>query len=121
MAEGRLGRRESTVEDDGYEGPAVLVVEGRTEFTIRARLTGRFQPLDGRYRWYGRLEAHEELTRLVGDRSAGVVLRTAEGDATGRITEPDLWNRYRIEGMSVPPFRVPFSLEEVGESDISEH
>ncbi|MFF7360783.1 DUF4873 domain-containing protein [Streptomyces sp. NPDC008125] len=103
------------MEDDGYEGPAVLVVEDRAEFTLRARLTGRFQPLDGRYRWYGRLEAHEELTRLVGNGSAGVVLRTAEGDAVGRITEPDLWNRYRIEGTSVPPFRVPFSLEEVEE------
>ncbi|MEU1126986.1 DUF4873 domain-containing protein [Streptomyces sp. NPDC005899] len=108
------------MEDDGYEGPAVLVVEDRAEFTLRARLTGRFQPLDGRYRWYGRLEAHEELTRLVGDRGAGVVLRTAEGDAVGRITEPDLWNRYRIEGTSVPPFRVPFSLDDVGEPDSPE-
>ncbi|WP_427921319.1 DUF4873 domain-containing protein [Streptomyces sp. cg40] len=105
------------MEDDGYEGPALLIVEDRNEFTIRARLTGGFQPLDGRYRWYGRLEAHEELTRLVGDRSAGVVLRTDEGSATGRITEPDLWNRYRIEGVSVPPFRVPFSLAEAEEAE----
>ncbi|WP_340379359.1 DUF4873 domain-containing protein [Streptomyces sp. SS7] len=101
------------MEDEGYEGLAVLVVEGRTEFTLRATLIGGFQPLDGRYRWYGRLEAHEELTRLVGDRSAGVELRTTEGHAVGRITEPDLWNRYRIEGTSVPPFRVPFGLDEV--------
>ncbi|MEV1077639.1 DUF4873 domain-containing protein [Streptomyces sp. NPDC050211] len=102
------------MEDDGYDGPAVLVVEDRAEFRIRVRLIGQFQPLDGHYRWYGRLEAHEELTRFVGDRSAGVVLRTAEGDAAGRITELDLWNRYRIEGVSVPPFRVPFTLEELG-------
>lgn len=97
------------MDDDGYEGPAVLAVEGRAEFTVRARLTGSFQPLDGRYRWYGRLQAHEELTRMVGDRSAGVVLRTSEGDAAGRITEPDLWNRYRIEGMGMPrsEFRSP--------------
>ncbi len=71
------------MDDDGYEGPAVLAVEGRAEFTVRARLTGSFQPLDGRYRWYGRLEAHEELTRMVGDRSAGVVLRTSEGERGG--------------------------------------
>lgn len=75
------------MDDDGYEGPAVLAVEGRAEFTVRARLTGSFQPLDGRYRWYGRLEAHEELTRMVGDRSAGVVLRTSEG--TRRAASPN--------------------------------
>ncbi|WP_328914603.1 MULTISPECIES: DUF4873 domain-containing protein [unclassified Streptomyces] len=101
------------MEDDGYEGPAVLVV-GEERFTLRARLCGQFQPLDGLYRWYGRLDPHEGLSRLVGDRSADVVLETEEGGARGRITEPDLWNRYRIEGTSVPPFRIAFSLEDIG-------
>lgn len=100
------------MEDDGYEGPAVLIV-GEERFALRARLVGQFQPLDGRYRWYGRLDSDEGLSRLVGDRSAAVVLQTEEGDAEGRITEPDLWNRYRIEGTSVPPFRIPLGLGDV--------
>ncbi|HEY5835806.1 DUF4873 domain-containing protein [Streptomyces sp.] len=101
------------MEDDGYEGPAVLIV-GEERFSVRARLCGQFQPIDGRYRWYGRLGSDERLSRLVGDRSTAVVLLTEEGDAEGRITEPDLWNRYRIEGTSAPPFRIPLGLGDVG-------
>ncbi|WNI17990.1 DUF4873 domain-containing protein [Actinacidiphila sp. ITFR-21] len=101
------------MEDDGYEGPAVLIV-GDEEFALRAHLLGQFQPIDGRYRWYGRLDADEALTRLVGDRSVAVVLRTEEGDAEGRLSEPDLWNRYRVEGVSLPPFRIPTSLDDLG-------
>ncbi|SDO18435.1 DUF4873 domain-containing protein [Actinacidiphila guanduensis] len=104
------------MEDDGYDGPAVVIV-GEERFATRARLLGQFQPLDGRYRWYGRLAADEALTRLVGDRGAAVILRTEEGFAEGRIGEPDLWNRYRIEGESAPPFHVPFGVEDVEPAD----
>ena len=100
------------LDDDGYEGPATLFVEGEV-LDVTVRLSGRFQPLDGLYRWYGRLEPHERVTALLGERGAVVVLKTPEGDAEGRITESDLWHRYRIEGTSVPPFRIPFDLEDV--------
>jgi hypothetical protein len=101
------------MEDDGYEGPAVLIV-GDERFALRAHLVGQFQPIDGRYRWYGRLDADEALTRLVGAGPTAVVLRTEEGHAEGQLGEPDLWNRYRIEGVSLPPFHVPFGLEDAG-------
>jgi hypothetical protein len=99
-------------DDDGYEGPATLVLDGRS-FEITVRLGGRFQPLDGRYRWYGRVAADGELTAVVGDRTAQALLRTPEGTAEGRLGEADLWNRYRIEGTGLPPFRVPFSIADV--------
>jgi hypothetical protein len=97
--------------DDGYAGPVTVVVDG-LRFTATARFGGCFQPLDGHYRWYGRLDPHDGLTRLVGERTRPVSLETAEGTAEGRITEPDLWHRYRIEGAGVPPFRIRYGLED---------
>ena len=82
------------MEDDGYEGLAVLVVEGRTEFTLRATLTGGFQPLDGRYRWYGRLEAHEELTRLVSNNVDALPGRfETSGAVLGAMMSNDMYRR----------------------------
>ncbi len=49
-----------TADDDGYDGPATLVV-GPDEFEVRVHLRGVFQPIDGRYHWYGRIERHEGL------------------------------------------------------------
>jgi hypothetical protein len=99
-------------ERDGYEGPATLVA-GNWQFTLMVRLGGHFDPLAGRYRWYGRLEASEELTRELGDRPRWVRLHTDEGEAEGEVADPDVWHRYRIEGTSMPPFWIPLALEDV--------
>jgi cation diffusion facilitator CzcD-associated flavoprotein CzcO len=42
---------------DGYRGPAVLTVAGGGEYQVRVDLRGRFEPIDGRYHWYGRAES----------------------------------------------------------------
>ncbi len=42
-------------DSDGYEGTAVLEVGG-ARFDVQVRLRGHFQPIDGRYHWYGRIE-----------------------------------------------------------------
>ncbi|NGN67993.1 DUF4873 domain-containing protein [Streptomyces sp. A7024] len=96
---------------DGYTGPVTLRAGGR-DFRLTAVLGGCFQPLDGRYRWYGRLAADDELTRVAGDGGLAAVLSTSEGSAIGILGEPDLWRRYRIEGVSTPPFRIPYALTE---------
>ena len=91
-------------DSDGYEGTAVLEVD-RSRFDVQVRLRGHFQPIDGRYHWYGRIDAHEELAELLGAGKAGGVLTTAEGSAPCELSEPDPSRRYRVTGISTPPFR----------------
>jgi Domain of unknown function (DUF4873) len=99
-------------DDDGYTGPATLLVDER-ELAVEVDLRGHFQPIDGRYHWYGRLRANPELAELVGGRKRTAVLRTDEGEATGEVSDPDPWQRYRITGTSKPPFTVPTALADV--------
>ena len=84
-------------DEDGYDRPATLVVDER-ELAVDVDLRGHFQPIDGRYHWYGRLRANTELDELVGGRKRTAVLRTPEGEADGEVSDPDPWRRYRITG-----------------------
>jgi hypothetical protein len=99
-------------DEDGYTGPATLVVDG-TELTVEVNLRGHFQPIDGYYRWYGRITANERLAALAGGRKTAVELRTPVGSAQGEVSDPDPWDRYRVMGTSTPPFHVPTTLEEL--------
>lgn len=90
-------------DEDGYTGIATVLVDGRV-FDLQVMLTGYFQPLDGRYHWYGRLAAEAALTELVGGRRIPVTVCTPHGRADGLLGDPDLWARLRIEGTSTPPF-----------------
>jgi Domain of unknown function (DUF4873) len=88
---------------DGYRGPATLQV-GAATFEVATDLRGKFEPIDGRYHWYGRLDRNDLLaTALPAGRAEGT-LRTAEGVATCEISDPDPWLRYRVSGISRPPF-----------------
>lgn len=99
-------------DEDGYTGAATLVL-GETELDIEVELRGHFQPIDGYYRWYGRIKANPTLSELAGGKKHKVEIRTPEGSAHGEISDPDPWDRYRIMGVSTPPFAVPTSLEEL--------
>lgn len=99
-------------DEDGYTGAATLRVAD-TELAVTVVLAGNFEPVDGRYHWYGRVGANQELTALVGARRPDGVLRTPHGTATGRLADPDPWDRYRISGTGRPPFPVPTTLAEV--------
>ena len=48
----------SETDPAAYDGPASLVT-AETSLDIEVRLRGMFQPLDGRYHWYGRV-THDE-------------------------------------------------------------
>jgi hypothetical protein len=99
-------------DEDGYTGPATLVVEG-TELDVEVELRGHFQPIDGYYHWYGRLAQHDQLHELLKGRKKPAELRTPEGSARGELSDPDPWGRYRILGTSTPPFTVPATLADV--------
>ncbi|HEX3792820.1 MAG TPA: DUF4873 domain-containing protein [Pseudonocardiaceae bacterium] len=108
--------------EDGYQGSAALLLDGQdgqdgsadsVELAIEVTLRGHFQPIDGRYRWYGRVNQDAELDRLVGGRRCAATLRTPHGQAAGELSDPDTWGRYRIMGTGRPPFPVPTSLADL--------
>jgi hypothetical protein len=92
-------------DEEGYSGDAVLVFDER-EVPVQVELRGHFQPIDGRYHWYGRVAANDEVNTLVEGGARGALLRTPQGEATGALTDPDPWQRYRVSGISTPPFSV---------------
>jgi hypothetical protein len=106
------------MDEDGYQGAATLVLDDR-EVQVDVDLRGHFQPIDGRYHWYGRLHASAELDELVGGRKRTAVLRTKDGEAGGEVSDPDPWGRYRITGVSTPPFVVSTELVEPPEANAS--
>jgi len=97
-------------EDDGYTGSATLVI-GEQEFDVRVTLRGHFQPIDGYYRWYGRIDADPAVSEAVGGRRTKATLRTPGAEADGELSDPDPWDRYRIMGTSRPPFVVQTTLD----------
>jgi hypothetical protein len=94
---------------DAYAGPALLRI-GDREFSVRADLRGHFEPIDGRYHWYGRLDRHDGLAAAVPAGRATAMLTTPEGTAACELSDPDPWRRYRVTGTSTPPFRTGMAM-----------
>jgi cation diffusion facilitator CzcD-associated flavoprotein CzcO len=95
-------------EEDGYQGPAVLEVAER-RFDVRVDLRGYFQPIDGRYHWYGRVAADPALDEVLAAGKQRGTLTTPQGSAPADVGDPDPWGRYRVEGISTPPFESWFT------------
>ena len=99
--------------DDGYHGPVTVRV-GDVEVSTEATLTGHFEPVDGRYHWYGRLAANDELTAAVGGGNAEGELSTPHATVPAQLSDIDPWGRYRVAGTSTPPFPVVTELDSEG-------
>jgi hypothetical protein len=95
------------MEDDGYTGPAsVDVADGTVE--VSAQLAGAFDPISGKYHWYGRVSAERDLTAFAGKRA---VLRTPHGVVETTLSDLDPWGRARVEGFGPAPFVVLTELQ----------
>ena len=92
-------------DDEGYTGHAELLFDDQS-VPVEVELRGFFQPIDGRYHWYGRVKANAQVSTLVEAGARGALLRTPTGEARGTLTDPDPWQRYRVGGTSTPPFAV---------------
>jgi hypothetical protein len=92
-------------DEDGYRGAATLAVDG-TEYAVDVVLVGHFEPLDGRYHWYGRVASHAELDAALGGAKRPARVTTPIGVADGELSDVDPWGRYRLAGVSTPPFAV---------------
>ena len=96
---------DDVLDDDGYTGPATLEVDG-TEYAVDVQLLGHVEPYDGRYRWYGRVAAHDGLHTALDGRKRPARVTTPVGAAEGELGDVDPWGRYRLAGTSTPPFAV---------------
>jgi hypothetical protein len=86
--------------DDVYDGPAVLRVAD-VDHGVRVRLTGHFDPIDGRYHWRGTVFETVPDDVLKAPR---VALTIGERTAAARITEKTPWGTYSVTGEGTPPF-----------------
>jgi hypothetical protein len=87
-------------EHDLYDGPAVLRV-GEADHTVRVRLMGHLEPIDGRYHWQGTVFG--ELTDDVLKHPKATL--AVEGRvAQARITERTPQGNYGVVGVGAPPF-----------------
>ncbi len=84
--------------EEQYDGPARIA-----DTEVEVLLRGHFEPIDGRFHWWGRIAADE---RLDAEHSSGstVTLVTPHGEAEGRLSDVDPWGRFRIAGTGRPPF-----------------
>jgi cation diffusion facilitator CzcD-associated flavoprotein CzcO len=98
-------------DEDGYQGTATLEVAERS-FDVRVELRGYFQPIDGRYHWYGRIAADPALDEVLAAGKRRGTLTTPQGSAPADVGDPDPWGRYRIEGISTPPFESWFTASQ---------
>jgi hypothetical protein len=108
--EARFARTSTTEAEfpaEEYVGPAEVstgsVSTGSTSggLAVEVRLRGHFEPLDGRFHWYGRISADTAPGLEAG---ATVRLTTPQGSAEGRLSDLDPWGRLRISGTGRPPF-----------------
>lgn len=99
------------MEDHDYQGSATVILEDQ-EVTVDVALRGHFQPIDGRFHWYGRVSGNAALEELVQGRKKAITVRTAVGEAPASLSDPDPWGRYRITGTGTPPFDLATELDE---------
>jgi Domain of unknown function (DUF4873) len=85
---------------DLYDGPATIGI-GDSRRTVRVRLAGHIDPIDGRYHWQGTVfEALPEDAKLPQQ----VTLSAGGHMADARITEPTPQGGYSVAGVGTPPF-----------------
>jgi hypothetical protein len=85
---------------DIYDGPATIR-SGDATRTVRVRLSGHLEPIDGRYHWQGTV-----FEPLPDGRKLPQQVNLAVGDveAEGRITERTPQDGYSVAGVGAPPF-----------------
>lgn len=89
---------------EDYRGAAILRA-GDEDLPVTVHLSGRFEPIDGRFRWAGRTGADEDLlARVRGGLREVTVTIPGGGTATARIGDPDPWGGVRLTGSGRPPW-----------------
>ncbi|MDV6012882.1 DUF4873 domain-containing protein [Haloechinothrix sp. LS1_15] len=92
--------------EHAYHGPATLSA-GERQLPVTVTLSGHVEPIDGKYHWYGRVHAQEEVAALQRANRSGVSLSLPGRQAVpGRLVERDPWGHVRVAGTGTPPYPV---------------
>ncbi|MCV7150858.1 DUF4873 domain-containing protein [Mycolicibacterium pyrenivorans] len=82
-----------------YDGPATVQIGG-DRHRAHVRLTGRLDPIDGRYHWQGTVFEATFDVRLPQDVTVSIGRRAA----AARLTERTPWSTHSVVGVGAPPF-----------------
>jgi hypothetical protein len=84
-----------------YDGPAEMRVDD-VDHSVRVRLTGHLDPIDGRYHWRGMVFEFpaEAVLRIPQSVSVTIGPRTAEA----QLTEVTPWGTHCVAGVGAPPY-----------------
>lgn len=96
-------------DEDGYDGPAELL-DGDAVVPVTVKLAGHFDPISGKYSWYGRVAASPAVDALLAAGARRVRLRTPHGEVETALSDVDPWGRPRVEGFGQAPFEVLTTL-----------
>ena len=96
---------EGVADSDGYRGPAELI-DGDRVLAVQIELAGHFDPISGKYSWYGRIAASPEVAAMVASGVRTVTLRTPHAEVETALSDIDPWGRPRVEGFGAAPFAV---------------
>jgi Domain of unknown function (DUF4873) len=86
-----------------YRGEATLRL-GDEEISVQVRLSARFEPVEGRYRWAGRTGPDAGLTARVRGGGRDATLLIGGIAVPTRLGDPDPWGGVRLTGVGVPPW-----------------
>ncbi|MEU4688839.1 DUF4873 domain-containing protein [Actinoplanes sp. NPDC023714] len=89
--------------DEQYRGPARLRTEDE-DIAVSIRMSARFEPIEGRFRWAGRTGPDEALLRRVSGGLRTAVLVVDERETPVKLSEPDPWGGVRLSGTGTPPW-----------------
>ncbi len=90
-------------DDEDYRGPATIET-GELSVTVAVRLSARFEPVEGRYRWAGRAAPDDVLTAQLRAGLREATLRIDGAAVRARLGEPDPWGGVRLTGTGRPPW-----------------
>ncbi|MFC4070949.1 DUF4873 domain-containing protein [Actinoplanes subglobosus] len=95
--------------DDEYRGPATLRIDD-VAVPVEIRMSARFEPIEGRFRWAGRTGPHDMLRERVGAglRKATIIV-PGSPETVVKLSDPDPWGGIRLSGTGTPPWFGPVS------------
>ncbi len=95
----------ATPDNETYDGEATLTIAG-ADHPVRVRLSGRLDPIDGRYHWQGTVfsSPSRPLSDEVLKQSRTATLTVGGRTAAARITEQTPWGTHSVAGVGAPPY-----------------
>ncbi|MBB5872998.1 hypothetical protein F4553_006432 [Allocatelliglobosispora scoriae] len=103
---------------DGYAGPALLHTADLVH-PVEVRLSGRVEPVDGRFHWGGRIDTDTATAELVRAGARGVALSIADGTPVPvRLAEVDPWGGVRLTATGPPPWTAPSPRDSTNSSRV---